>query len=237
MNPPNDNYSACHGLWREHPVLVQLLGLSPLLAVTTTLANALGLGLVTLTVLLGSSVSCSLLRRQLNGTLHLPMLLLIIAAWVTCAELLVRAYAYPLAQALGIFVPLIASNCVVLSRAQTIASRHPIGTAALDATIIGNGFLALLLIVGAIRELFGRGSLFADMHLIFGDIARDWLWQPFDGDYTLLILSMPAGAFLVLGFLIALKNLLDSWRSPWSESPPEKSIAGSKRVRTPGKIN
>ena len=237
MNPPNDNYSACHGLWREHPVLVQLLGLSPLLAVTTTLANALGLGLVTLTVLLGSSVSCSLLRRQLNGTLHLPMLLLIIAAWVTCAELLVRAYAYPLAQALGIFVPLIASNCVVLSRAQTIATRHPIGTAALDATIIGSGFLALLLIVGAIRELFGRGSLFADMHLIFGDIARDWLWQPFDGDYTLLILSMPAGAFLLLGFLIALRNFLDSWLLPSSESPLEKPIAGSKRARTPGKIN
>ena len=237
MNPPNDNYTACHGLWREHPALVQLLGLSPLLAVTTTLANALGLGLVTLTVLLGSSVSCSLLRRQLNGTLHLPMLLLIIAAWVTCAELLVRAYAYPLAQALGIFLPLIASNCVVLSRAQTIATRHPIGTAALDATIIGSGFLALLLIVGAIRELFGRGSLFADMHLIFGDIARDWLWQPFDGDYTLLILSMPAGAFLLLGFLIALRNFLDSWLLPSSESPPEKPIAGSKRVRTTGKIN
>lgn len=237
MNPPDDNYSAFHGLWRDHPVLVQLLGLSPLLAVTTTLVNALGLGLVTLTVLLGSSVTCSLLRRQLNGALHLPMLLLIIAAWVTCAELLVRAYAYPLAQALGIFLPLIASNCVVLSRAQTIAARHPIGTAALDATVIGSGFLALLLIVGAIRELFGRGSLFADMHLIFGDVARDWLWQPFDGDYKLLILSMPAGAFLLLGFLIASKNFLDSWLLPSSEAPPEKPITGSKRVRTPGKIN
>lgn len=237
MNPPNDHYSAFHGLWRDHPVLVQLLGLSPLLAVTTTLVNALGLGLVTLTVLLGSSVSCSLLRRQLNGALHLPTLLLIIAAWVTCAELLVRAYAYPLAQALGIFLPLIASNCVVLSRAQTVAMRHPIGTAALDATVIGCGFLVLLLIVGAIRELFGRGSLFVDMHLIFGDVASDWLWQPFDGHYTLLILSMPAGAFLLLGFLIALKNLLDSWRLPSSESPPEKSEAGSKRVRTTGKIH
>lgn len=220
------------GLWRNHPVLVQLLGLSPLLAVTTTLANALGLGVATLAVLIGSSITSSILRRHLSETLQLPILSLLIAAWVTAAELIVRAYAYPLSQELGVFLPLIACNCMLLDRAQNFAIRNTVGRATLDAVIVGSGFLSLMLVVGAIRELFGRGTLFADMYLIFGDIALNWVRRPFNGDYQMLIASMPAGGFLLIGFLIAIKNLIYNRR----HRPIDVPKPGAKRVRTTGKI-
>ena len=201
---------AGNGLWHNNPALVQLLGLCPLLAVSSTVANALGLGLATMMVLIGSNTIVSLIRNHVNDAVRLPVFVIIIAAFVTCAELLMKAYTYDLYQILGIFVPLIVTNCAILGRAEAFASKNNVGLAALDGVMMGMGFLLVLVALGAIRELLGQGTLFVDMHLLFGPIAVNWLIQPFGPNYSFLIIVLPPGAFLVTGLLIALKNIIDN---------------------------
>jgi electron transport complex protein RnfE len=168
-----------NGLWTNNPALVQLLGLCPLLAVTGTVVNALGLGLATMMVLIGSNVIVSLIRRHVGDAVRLPVFVIIIATFVTCAELLMKAYTYELYQILGIFIPLIVTNCAILGRAEAFASKQPIGMAALDGIMMGLGFLFVLLMLGGLRELLGQGTLFADMHLLFGPMANSWTIAPF----------------------------------------------------------
>jgi len=227
---------ASNGLWHNNPALVQLLGLCPLLAVTTTVVNALGLGLATLLVLVGSNAMVSLIRRQIGDAVRLPAFVLIIAAFVTCAELLMKAYAYELYEILGIFIPLIVTNCAILGRAEAFASKQPLGLAIWDGLMMGAGFLVVLLLLGAIRELFGSGTLFANMQLLLGSGAASWAVQPFGSGYSFLVLILPPGAFLVTGLLIAAKNALDLRREAQRKAQREKVAKGSKRVRTTGHI-
>ena len=152
-----------NGLWTNNPALVQLLGLCPLLAVTGSIVNALGLGIATLAVLVGSNTIVSLIRNHVSDAVRLPAFVIIIAAFVTCAELLMKAFTYDLYQILGIFIPLIVTNCAILGRAEAFASKNKVGIAALDGLMMGLGFLAVLVALGAIRELLGSGTLFADM--------------------------------------------------------------------------
>ncbi len=227
---------AGNGLWHNNPALVQLLGLCPLLAVTTTVVNALGLGLATLLVLVGSNAMVSLIRHQIGDAVRLPAFVLIIAAFVTCAELLMKAYAYELYEILGIFIPLIVTNCAILGRAEAFASKQPLGLAVWDGLMMGLGFLAVLLLLGAIRELFGSGTLLANMQLLLGSGASDWVVRPFGSEFSFLVLILPPGAFLVTGLLIAAKNAIDERREARRKAARGQLAKGAKRVRTTGHI-
>ena len=227
-----------NGLWDNNPALVQLLGLCPLLAVTGSVVNALGLGLATLFVITGSNLAVSLIRRTVSDAVRLPAFVMIIASFVTCTELLMKAFTYELYQILGIFIPLIVTNCAILGRADAFASKNPLLPSAIDGLTMGAGFGAVLVTVGAIRELIGNGTLLANMDLLFGPMAENWTLTVVDNYSGMLVAILPPGAFIVVGFLIALKNVIDAElerRARAGRTAPV--IKGSKRVRTTGEIS
>ena len=195
---------AIEGLWRNNPALVQLLGLCPLLAVSNTFVNSLGLGIATLVVLTFSNVVISLLRGLLDDSTRLPAQILVIATFVTLAEIILQAYFFDLYQRIGLFVALIVTNCSLLGRAETFARRNPVRFAFVDGFMMGLGFLAAILLMGSLRELLGQGTLFANMQSLFGPAAKGWTIHVADGGFLLMLL--PPGAFLTLGCIIALKN-------------------------------
>ena len=225
---------AREGLWTNNPALVQLLGLCPLLAVSATVVNALGLALATLLVLVGASTTISLIRHQVPSAVRLPAFVMVIAAFVTCAELLMAAFACSLYQILGIFIPLIVTNCAILGRADAFASRQPVLPAAIDGLMMGLGFGAVLVLMGAIRELVGQGTLFSDMALLFGPVAAHWQIT-LVADYQFLFFILPPGAFFVAGLLIALKNVLDQRRAARAQ-PVNVAPRAERRVRVTGTI-
>jgi electron transport complex protein RnfE len=226
-----------NGLWKNNPAIVQLLGLCPLLAVTGTVVNAIGLGLATLLVLLCSNVAVSLIRHTVSDAVRLPTFVMIIAAAVTCIELLMQAFTYELYQILGIFLPLITTNCVILGRADGFASKNPVGPAAYDALMMGLGFGAVLIVLGAIRELAGTGMLFSNMDLLFGPAAAGWEVVVFATEQPFLLAVLPPGAFIFTGLLIALKNIVDAQLERRRRARQPRPVAGSKRVRVTGAVN
>lgn len=221
-----------NGLWKNNPALTQLLGLCPLLAVTGSVVNGLGLGIATLAVLVGSNLSVSLIRHSVSDAVRLPAFVMIIASFTTCAELLMQAYTYELYQVLGIFIPLIVTNCAILGRADAFASRHSLLPSLADGVMMGLGFAAVLVAVGAIREVLGAGTLFANMHLLLGDAARDWTLTVIPDYSGFLVAVLPPGAFLAAGFLIALKNWIDAELEKRASLRKEPVVKGSKRVKT-----
>lgn len=197
------------GLWRNNTALVQLLGLCPLLAVSGTVVNALGLGIATTLVLAGSNVTVSLIRNLVRPELRIPSFVLVIASFVTAVELLMQAFLYDLFLVLGIFIPLIVTNCVIIARAESFASKNNVWRSLLDGLAMGIGFTAVLLLLGGIREILGHGTLFAQAELMFGEGAQ-WLTITLFDDYRGFLLAiLPPGAFLGLGLLIAVKNVID----------------------------
>lgn len=226
---------AANGLWHNNTAVVQLLGLCPLLAVSNSLVNGLGLGLATTFVLMASNLSVSLIRHQVSDAIRLPAFILIIASFTSCIELLMHAFTYELYQILGIFIPLIVTNCALLGRAEAFASKNPLLPSVVDGLMVGIGFTLALLMLGGLRELIGNGTVFGNMHLLFGEAARAWtLTIPHYPKFLFFIL--PPGAFLVLGFLIAGKNWLDLRRKEREAAQPVPVIVGAKRVRTTGHI-
>ena len=201
------------GLWRDNPALVKLLGLCPLLAVSNTATNALTLGIATTLTLLITNVSVSMLRTYLMHAIRLPIYVLIIASAVTSIELLMQAWLPALHASLGIFLPLIVTNCLIIGRAEAFASRQNLPAAAVDALAMGVGFTWVLICLGAIREVIGQGTLFNDAQWLLGDVATDWTLRLLSTEHTVLIALLPPGAFLILGLLLALKNLIDQSRS------------------------
>ena len=200
---------AHEGLWKNNPGLVQLLGLCPLLAVSNTSINALGLGLATTLVLVGSNLTVSSIRHIVRPELRIPVFVMIIACFVTIIEYLTKAFFYDLYLILGIFLPLITTNCAIIARAEAYAAKHPMGRSAFDGLMMGTGFTGVLLILGAGREILGQGTLFADAHLMFGE-GSQWMTIDFSGSYDGYLLAvLPPGAFIGLGLLIALKNWID----------------------------
>ena len=224
------------GLWHNNPALVQLLGLCPLLGVSNSVVNALGLGLATMAVLVLSNTAVSLVRRQVPDTIRLPTFVAIIAAFTTCIELLMQAYTYELYLVLGIFIPIIVTNCAILGRAEGFARRNGVVLSALDGIAMGAGFAAALLLLGALRELAGTGALFADMHLLFGESARQWKIVLFENYREVLVAILPPGAFLFAGLLIALHRMLDDMAKARRAAQAETIVAGGKRVRVTGDI-
>ncbi|WP_085285080.1 electron transport complex subunit E [Colwellia chukchiensis] len=227
MNPEYKEL-AWQGLWKNNPGLVQLLGLCPLLAVTSTVVNALGLGIATLFVLIGSNVTVSAVRQWVPKEVRIPIFVLIIAAFVTCVQLLMNAYTYDLYQSLGIFLPLIVTNCAIIGRAEAYASKNPIKQASFDGLMMGLGFLAVLLALGAIREVLGQGTLFYGANLLLGAWATDLKIQVYQLDSQFLLAILPPGAFIAMGFLIAGKNYIDD---KVAQAQPKKLQQGIERVR------
>ena len=209
-NTISNNRVILDGLWSNNPGIVQLLGLCPLLAVSATLINALGLGLATLLVLTLSNFVVSCIRNVLRPEIRIPVYVLIIASLVTCVELLMNAYTHELYVALGIFIPLIVTNCAIIGRAEAFASKNKPVKAALDGFSMGIGFTLVLVVLGGLREIIGQGSLLRGADMLFGSQAADWTIQFFPQENGLLLAILPPGAFFFLGFLIALKNLIDN---------------------------
>jgi len=223
------------GLWNNNPALVQLLGLCPLLAVTGSVVNALGLGIATILVLVGSNLSVSMIRNFVPEQVRLPAFVMIIASFVTCAELLMQAFTYELYLILGIFIPLIVTNCVILGRADAFASKNPILPAVTDGFMMGVGFTVVLVLLGGMRELLGQGTLFENMQLLFGPMAANWKIVVFE-DYSFLFAVLPPGAFVGMGLLIALKNIVDGQLKARAErnkvDKPKPAV--DRRVRVTG---
>ncbi|MFV0594336.1 electron transport complex subunit E [Shewanella sp.] len=200
---------AWQGLWKNNPGLVQLLGLCPLLAVTATLTNALGLGVATMLVLIGSNILVSLVRDYVPKEIRIPVFVMIIAALVTAVQLLINAYAYGLYLSLGIFLPLIVTNCIIIGRAEAFASRNNAFSAAFDGLMMGLGFTLVLAVLGATREILGQGTLFDGADQLLGPWAKALTIQVWQVDTPFLLAMLPPGAFIVMGLLIALKNVID----------------------------
>jgi H+/Na+-translocating ferredoxin:NAD+ oxidoreductase subunit E len=190
------------GLRDQNPGLVQLLGLCPLLAVSTSLGSGLGLGLSTLAVLSASNVAVALVGRHLPAEVRIAVFVLLIAALVTAVELALAAWLPGLHAALGIFLPLIVTNCLLLARAEAFASRQPPHHAFLDGLAMGGGFLGVLVALGAVRELLGRGSLGGDLPALLG-IGTPGGLHVFGEQHGFLLALLPPGAFIVLGLLLA----------------------------------
>ncbi|MEO0345742.1 MAG: electron transport complex subunit E [Pseudomonadota bacterium] len=197
------------GLWHNNPGIVQLLGLCPLLAVTNTTVNALGLAVATLFVLTASNTIVSITRRALQPEIRIPAYVLVIAALVTATELAFHAYAPALHARLGIFLPLIVTNCAIVARAEAFASRQPVGRAFFDGLAHGLGFGWVLLVVGALRELVGHGTLFRDLGTLIPGAANDGITVV---DGGLLIALLPPGAFFALAAVLVARNVIASRR-------------------------
>ena len=235
MSTPTYGQITHNGLWKNNPALVQLLGLCPLLAVTASVVNALGLAIATLFVLVTSNLCVSLIRNVVTESIRLPAFVLIIAAAVTGTELLMQAYAYDLYQILGIFLPLITTNCVILGRADAFAAKNPLLPAVADGVMMGLGFGLVLVVLGAVRELLGTGAVLANMHLLLGPMAQDWTLVV-AADYTGLLLAiLPPGAFIITGLMIAAKNRIDTQIAQANQTGLDIQT-GSKRVRVTGEI-
>lgn len=210
MNEPTYASIARDGLWANNPGLVQLLGLCPLLATSNNLVNGLGLGLATMLALAASNLCVSLIRGIVRPEVRIPVFVLVIAAIVTVIELGMNAYLHELYLVLGIFIPLIVTNCNLIGRAEAFASKHSPGRALADGLMMGAGFLLVLVTLGGLRELIGNGTLLAQAHMMFGEAARGWTIHVVDDYRGFLLAILPPGAFIGLGLIIALKNIIDA---------------------------
>lgn len=209
-DPKPYNELVADGLWNNNQALVALLGLCPMLAVTSTAINGLGLGLATIAVLTLSNATVSIIRNWVRPEVRLPVFVLVIASFVTAVELSMQAWFFELYKVLGIFIPLIVTNCAIIGRAEAFASKNRLDRAIADGLAMGFGFTLVLVTLGGLRELLGQGTLFSQAHLMFGEGARGFaitLGEDFKGA---LLAILPPGAFFGLGLLIALKNVIDS---------------------------
>lgn len=208
-SPLNSSKLIADGLWNENPALVKLLGLCPLLAVSNSVINGFSLGLATLLTLVVANLTVSAMRPILISAIRIPIYVLVIASTVTIIELTMKAWLPALHASLGIFLALIVTNCLIIGRVEAFASRQPIKSSLIDAIAMGVGFLWVLVLLGACRELVGQGTLLVDVDLLLGAYSKDWSMQFFPADHGMLIAVLPPGAFFGLGLLLALKNWIN----------------------------
>ena len=200
---------AHNGLWKQNTGVVQLLGLCPLLAISNNVVNALSLGLATVFVMMASSLSVSSVRNFVPNEIRIPVFILIIAALVTVIDLALNAFAHPLYLVLGVFIPLITTNCIVLARADAFASKNHALHSALDGALMGLGLTLVLGVLGTIREVAGQGTLLSGIDLAFGPATKSWVITLMPDYKGFLLAILPPGAFIGLGLLIAGRNWLD----------------------------
>ena len=197
------------GIWKNNPAVVQLLGLCPLLAVSSTTTNALGLGLATMLVLTCTNTVISLFRKYIPNEIRIPIYVMIIATTVTVVQLLMNAYTYTLYQSLGIFIPLIVTNCIVIGRAEAFASKNSLLHSVWDGFSMGLGMALSLTVLGALREIIGQGTVFDGIENLFGEQAQFLTLHIYHTDSSFLLFILPPGAFIGLGLLLAIKNRID----------------------------
>ena len=214
-----------NGMWKQNTGIVQLLGLCPLLAVSSTVVNGVSLGLATAIVMSLSSASIAPIRSFVPNEIRIPVFILIIAVLVTVVQYLMNAYMYGMYVVLGIFIPLIVTNCIVLARVEAFASKNPAAASAWDGFSMGLGLTAVLAVLGGMRELIGHGTLLSGIDLVLGDVAKDWGVQIIPDYHGFLLAILPPGAFIGLGLLIAGKN--------WLNLRAEQKRAGTNTPFTP----
>ncbi len=212
MSETSFKHIAGQGLWGNNAVLVQILGLCPLLGVSNTVINGLGLGLATTLTLIASNATISIIRHWVRTEIRIPVFVMIIASVVTVIELSMEAWFHDLYKILGIFIPLIVTNCAIIARAESFASKNAVMPSILDGLFMGLGFTAVLITLGAMRELIGFGTLFQQAHLMFGAAAEGLKITVIDNYQGFLLAILPPGAFIGLGFILALKNIIDKKR-------------------------
>ena len=200
---------ASNGLWKQNPGVVQLLGLCPTLAVTTTAVNGLSLGLATALVMAAANGAVSPVRTFIPSEIRVPVFILVIAALVTVIDLSINAFAHPLHKVLGIFIPLIVVNCIVLARVESFAAKNAPTPSILDGFSMGLGLALVLGLLGAMREILGKGTLFSGLDLAFGPAAKQFILTVIPDYHGFLLAVLPPGAFLGLGSLIALRNWIE----------------------------
>ena len=209
---------AVEGLWSRNPALVGLLGLCPLLAVSTNVVHALALGIATTAVLWASSGLVSLLKHRIASAVRLPLFMIVLASMVTIADFVMEATIPDIHAVIGLFIPLIVTNCAILGRIEAFAYRQPVALSLADGLFMGLGFTWVICLLGAIREILGTGGLFQDAEQLFGKSASHWTLNLFKDYAGFQVALLPAGAFLILGLLLALRNWLTTHRRP--ESSP-----------------
>jgi len=200
---------AKNGLWNNNQALVALLGLCPLLAVTNNVVNSIALGLATTFVLIASNTTISIFRNHISKEVRIPIFVLLIASFVTIVELAMQSYFYDLYLILGIFVPLIVTNCAILGRAEAFASKNTWDKSALDGLMMGVGFSIILVVLGGMRELIGSGTLFDQSALLLGSLGDTLSVTVFEDYQGTLLAILPPGAFIGLGLIVAVKNFID----------------------------
>ncbi|MDO5054025.1 MAG: electron transport complex subunit E [Pasteurella oralis] len=200
------------GVWKNNSTLVQLLGLCPLLAISNSVTNALGLGLATMLVLICSNTVVSLFRKHIPHEIRIPIYVMIIATTVTIVQLLMNAYTYSLYQSLGIFIPLIVTNCIVIGRAEAFASKNSLSHSIFDGFAMGFGMCLSLIVLGAIREVLGNGTLFDGIEHLLGDWTKSLRIELFQLDSHFLLAILPPGAFIGLALVLAIKNFIDQYK-------------------------
>jgi Na+-translocating ferredoxin:NAD+ oxidoreductase subunit E len=197
-----------NGLWKQNPILAQVLGLCPTLAITTSLINSFSLGLATTLVMAMSNFAVSALRSFIPYEIRIPVFILIIAALVTMVDLAMNAWLHDLYLILGIFIPLIVTNCIVLARVEAYAAKNPVLASTWDGAMMGIGLTLVLSVLGIVRELIGQGTLFSGIEMIVPGLqAIQILPEDYPG---FLVAVLPPGAFFILGLLIASRNWLDA---------------------------
>ena len=207
-----------------------------MIAVSDSVVKALGLSLATMFVLLFSNVTVSLIKKRVSGIVKIPIFIIIIATFTTSIELLMKVFTYELYMLLGIFVPLIVVNGLILNRAEIFACKNNVIKSAFDGLIVGIGFSSVLIALSAVREILSVGKIFVNMNLLFGSAAIDWNITIFSEGYSFLLFMLPPGAFILLGLLIALKNLINGKVNSLSDGERSFLTKETKRVRTTGPV-
>lgn len=197
------------GLWDNNGVFSMLLGMCPTMAMTTTATNGLGMGLATAVVMAASSLLVATFRNQITQEVRIPVYILIVAAMVTLVDLCMNAWMHELYKVLGLFIPLIVSNCLPLARLEAFAAKEPVLPSFLDGLFMGIGFTFALTAIGAVREIFGAGTLFADASLLMGPAFKVMEMRLMPADMGVLMMILPPGGFLVTGFLVVAKRMID----------------------------
>ncbi|QCI16952.1 electron transport complex subunit E [Buchnera aphidicola (Aphis helianthi)] len=196
-------------LWTNNSSLVQLLGLCPVLAMTTNVVNAIGLGIATTFILIFTSGIISIFKYIIPKNIRIPIFMLIISSIVTCIEMILHAYQFNLYKSLGVFIPLIVTNCIVIGRAEAIAYKSSILVSVLDGLFIGLGSTFAMFFIGSIREILGHGTFLFGINKIFNVLGNNYFFNILNKNTTIILAISPPGGFLILGFLIAFKNYLD----------------------------
>lgn len=220
------------GLWDNNVVLTQNLALCPLLAVTGTATNGLGMGLATMVVMLASNATVSVSRHLIPSEIRIPIFVLLIAALVTLVDIFLNAWMHELHKVLGLFIPLIVTNCVILGRAEAFASKQPVILSMWDGLMMGAGFTLVMVVLGTVREITSQGTLFANASVLLGE-GFSFLETTFIHDYKgFLLTALPPGGFIVLGFLVAAKRMLDiklsAAKKTVTEIVPESVVNGGE---------